>query len=75
MVLINAFVRRDFLKAGKDVVNVCYYCNSCKRWEKFHSLRNELKKKGFNSFNKNVPFWNVYKDRFLIEPLPLDFQM
>ena len=48
MVLINAFVRRDFLKAGKDVMNVCYYCNSCKRWEKFHSLRNELKKKGFN---------------------------
>lgn len=41
---------------------------------KFHAIRNELKKKGFNSFN-NAPFWNVCKDRFRIEALPLDLRM
>ena len=80
MELINTFVRRDFLKAivlkiENDVMNVCYYCNSCQRCEKFHSLRNELKRKGFSSFNKNVSFWNVYKNHFHIEPLPLDLKM
>ena len=78
--LENIFVRRDYLKNNvlkveNNVINVCYYCNSCKRCEKFHSFRNELKKKGFNSFNKNVSFWNVYKDPFRIEPLPLDLRM
>ena len=73
----NMFVRRDYLKnkvlkAESDVSNVCYYCKICKAREKFYSIRNELKKKGFNSFTKNAPFWNVYKDRFRIEPLPLD---
>ena len=74
--LENIFVRRDYLKnkvlkVENDVMNVCY-CNSCKSCEKFHSLRNELKNKSFNGFNKNVPFWNIYKDPFRIEPLPLN---
>ena len=73
--LEKIFVQRDYLKnkvlkVENDVMNVCYYCNSCKRCEKFQSLRNELKKKGFNSFNRNLPFWNVYKDPFCIESLP-----
>ena len=59
----------------EEIMNVCYYCNSCKRCEKFHFLRNELEKKGFNSFNKNVPFWKVCKDPFPIELLPLDLRM
>ena len=79
MELIKIFVRRDYLKnkvlkAENDVRNVCYYCKSCEKCEKFYAIKNELQKKGFNSFNKNVPFWNVYKDRFCIEPLPLDLQ-
>ena len=36
---------------------------------------NELKKKGFDSFNKNVRLWNVCKDLFRIERLPLDLRM
>ena len=80
VILENIFVRRDYLKnkvlkVENDVMNVCYYCNYCKRSEKFYSLGNELKKKDFNSFNKNVPFWNVYKDLLRIEPLRLDLQI
>ena len=76
----NVFVRRDFLKnkvlkAENDVRSVCYYCKSCESVKKFYAIRNELKMKGLNSFNKNVPFWNVFKDRFCIEHLPLDLQM
>ena len=34
--LENIFVRRDYLKSNvlkveNNVINVCYYCNSCKR--------------------------------------------
>ena len=42
---------------------------------KLYAIRKEKKKKGFNSFNKNVPFWNVCKACFRIEPLPLDLRM
>ena len=49
--------------AENDVRNVCYYCKLCEKCEKFYAIKNELKKKGFNSFNKNVPFWNMYKGR------------
>ena len=77
------FVRRDYLKKkvlktqndDDDDRNVCYYCKYGDKCEKFYAIRNELKKKGFNGFNKNVPVWNVYKDRFHIEPLPLDLRM
>ena len=71
----NTFVRRDYLKnkvlkAENGVRNACYYCKSCEKREKYYAIRNELKKKGFNSFNKNVPFWNVYKHCFRLEPSP-----
>ena len=71
MELINAFVRRDFLKAivlkvENDIINVCYNCNSCKRCEKFHSLKNDFKKKGFNCFNKKVPFRMFIKITFVL---------
>ena len=79
-VIENMFVRRDclknkVLKAESDVRNVCYYCKICKARKKVYSISNELKKKGFNSFTKNAPFWNLYEDRFRIEPLPLDLRM
>ena len=75
----NTFARRKYLKnkvlkTEIDVRNVWYYCKSCENCEKFYAIRNELKKKGFNSFYKNVPFWNAYKDCFPIEPLPLDLR-
>ena len=75
MELINIFVRKDFWKnkalmAENDVKDVWYYCKYCGYCEIFYAIRNELKKKSFNSFNKNVPFWNVYKDCFRIQPLP-----
>ena len=80
VILENIFLQRDYLKnkvfkVENDVMNFCYYCNYCKRCEKFYPLGNELKKKDFNSFNKNVPFWNVHKDRLRIEPLLLDLQI
>ena len=68
-------MKNKVFKVENDVMNFCYYCNYCKRCEKFYPLGNELKKKDFNSFNKNVPFWNVYKDRLRIEPLLLDLQI
>ena len=71
MDLINAFVRRDFLKAivlkvENDIINVCYNCNFCKRCEKFHSLKNDFKKKGFNGFNKKVSFGMFIKITFVL---------
>ena len=33
--------------------------------EIFYAIKDELKKKGFNSFNKDILFWNVYKRSFL----------
>ena len=80
MQFINIFVRRDYLKnkvlkAKNDVRNTSVTIVNHIISVKFHAIRNELKKKGFNSFNKNVPFWNVYKDRFRIKPLPLDLRM
>ena len=79
MQIMNLFVRRDYLenkvvRAENDVRNVCYCCKFCGKCEKLYALKSELKKKGFNSFNKNVLFWNVYKDRFRIEQLPLDLR-
>ena len=67
------YLKNEVLKSENNVRNVCFCCKLCDKCEKIHAIRNELKKKGFNSFNKNVmSLWNVYKDRFRAEPLPLD---
>ena len=68
-------MKNKVLKAENDVRNVCYYCKHCDNCVKLYAIRKEKKKKGFNSFNKNVPFWNVCKACFRIEPLPLDLRM
>ena len=73
--LLNQFLQRDFLreiaiKAENYVKNVCWYCKLCEKHKRFYSVRNELKKKGFNSFNKDVLFWDVIdRDRFTATPL------
>ena len=77
MEISNILVRRDYLKnkqlmAENDVRNVYFYWKLCVAYETFYAIRNELTNKDFNSFNKYVPFWNVYKDPFRIEPLPLN---
>ena len=37
--------------------------------ERFCFVRSELNKKGFNSFNKDVLFWDVIdRDRFTVTP-------
>ena len=58
------------------IAETCSYCNECKNCTKFKSYREEFKKKGFWTFNKNVRYWNVYdpdwsyrNDFFSLEPL------
>ena len=36
-----------------DVIKKCYYCKSCKKYDKFYSIKSELGKKGFFTFNKH----------------------
>ena len=62
--LVNQFLQRDCLRgiamrAENDVKNMCWYFKLCEKCERFNSVRSELNKKGFNSFNKDVLFWDV----------------
>ena len=47
------------MKCEKDVKNGCWHCKLCEKCEKFNSVKNELIKKGFYSFNKEALFWEV----------------
>ena len=41
------------------LTKVCYYCKNCKKCKRFYSIKTELEKKGFFTFNKQIKYWNV----------------
>ena len=60
----NYFAERKSVKkvlrdAENDVIRKCYYCKSCKNCDKFYSIKSELEKKGFFTFNKQIKYWGV----------------
>ena len=48
------------------VVETCCYCKECKNCTKLKTYREEFKKKGFWTFNKNVRVWKVFDPDWLI---------
>ena len=64
-IIINYFADRHhteiILKKQEYFIReTCKYCKECQNYEKLNSYKNEFKKKGFWTFNKNVQHWNVY---------------
>ena len=35
-----------------DVIELCGYCKNCEKWERFYSIKSELKKKVFGRLKK-----------------------
>ena len=63
--IINCFADRDhteiILKQQEYLIaETCKYCKECQNCKKLNRYRDEFKKKGFWTFNKNVKHWNVY---------------
>ena len=63
--IINCFADRDhteiILKQQEYfIAETCKYCKECQNCKKLNRYRDEFKKKGFWTFNKNVKHWNVY---------------
>ena len=63
MNIINYFAERQSVKkvlkgAEIDVIKKCYYCTSCKKCDKFYSIKSELEKRTFlhltNKLNTGV---------------------
>ena len=57
-------MQKDSLKkvlgdAEIDVIKKCCYCKSYKKCDKFYSIKSELEKKGFFTFNKQIKYWGV----------------
>ena len=62
---INYFTDRQnteivLRKQENLIAETCCYCKECKNCTKVKTYREELKKKGFWTFNKHVRIWNVY---------------
>ena len=62
--IINCFADRDhteiILKQQEYfIAETCKYCKECQNCKKLNRYRDEFKKKGFWTFNKNVKHWNV----------------
>ena len=58
MNIIDYFAERQSVKKVLidpeiDVIKKCYYCKSCKKYNKFYSIKSELGKKGFFTFKKH----------------------
>ena len=82
MFFVNCFARRELViklltDAEIDVKKVCWCCKDCKKCERFCSIKSELKKKGFSTFNKGIKYWDVRDHgQFEIRPIrDLSFQM
>ena len=62
---INYFSDREntkliLLRQEIQIQNKCDYCNECEKCDKFTNYRNEFKKMGFWTFNKNVRIWKIF---------------
>ena len=55
---------KKVLDAEIDVIKKCCYCKSCKKCDKFYSIKSELEKKGFFTFNKQINYWGVKDPEF-----------
>ena len=69
MNIINYFEERLSVKkvlkdAEIDVIKKYYYCKSCKKCDKFYSVKSELEKMGFFTFNKQIKYWDVKDPEF-----------
>ena len=69
MNIINYFAERQSVKkvlrdAEIDVIKKCYYCKSCKKCDKFYSIKSELEKKDFFTFNKKIEYQDVKDPEF-----------
>ena len=45
-------------------MKICYYCKSYKKCKIFYSIKTELEKKGFSTFNKHIKYWDVRNPAF-----------
>ena len=54
-----------FLEA--KIINNCGYCRRCCNCITFHTHHNELNKKGFYTFQKDVVYWDVQNPEFNIK--------
>ena len=54
-----------FLEA--KIINNCGYCRRCCNCITFHTHHNELNKKGFYTFQKDVVYWDVQDPEFNIK--------
>ena len=82
----NMFLSRDTLKKLVEKLEVhvsknCFYCSNCQFCKEMKIRRDELKRMGFWSYNKNVKYWNVYdplynreNEKFYILPLNSNFK-
>ena len=69
MNIINDFEEKQSVKkvlrdAEIDVIKKYYYCKSCKKYDKFYSVKSDLEKMGFFTFNKQIKYWDVKDPEF-----------
>ena len=59
------FLARDTLNKLVEKLEVhvsknCFYCSNCQFCKEMKIRRDELKRMGFWSHNRNIKYWNVY---------------
>ena len=75
MFFINYFAMQELVNrlltdAEIDVKKVCWYCKDCKKCKRFYSIRSELKKMGFSTFNKGIKYLDIRgHEQFEIRPI------
>ena len=47
------------------LTTVCYYCKNCKNCKGFYSIKTEIGKKGFLTFNKHIKYWDIRDPEFI----------
>ena len=75
MLFINYFARGELpnkllTDVEIHVKKVCWYCEDCKKCERFYSIRPEFKKNCFSTSNKGIKYWDVRDhEQFEIRPI------
>ena len=69
MNIVNYFAERQSVKKALNdaeiaLMKVCYYCKNCKKCKRFYSIKTELEKKGFWTFNKHIKYWDIRDPEF-----------
>ena len=70
MSVINYLAERQSVKkvlndAETALMKVCDYCKNCKKCKRFYSIKTEIGKKGFLTFNKHIKYWDIRDPEFI----------